>query len=229
MIDRVIAIGDIHGCADEFEELIARLAPTRADRIILLGDLINQGPDSAGVIALARAYAHCSLLGNHELRLLNYRRTGNASHLTKLDYETMQQLSAKDWNYLVQMPLTHVESQLQTVFVHGGFLPDRPWQEQPASVVTRIQVIGPDGEPHKRSEFPDAPHWSERWQGPPFVVYGHTPRAEPLQTKWTLGIDTGCVQGGKLTACILPGRKLVQVRAHARYFADKDSLRTLRH
>src|ERR1019366_8355763 len=96
-----------------------------------------------------------------------------------------------------------------TVFVHGGFLPGSPWRTQIARVVSRIQVVGPDGEPHKRSEFPEARHWSELWRGPPFVVYGHTPGPQPVRLKWSLGIDTACVQGGALTACILPGRQLV--------------------
>jgi hypothetical protein len=220
MKGRIIAVGDIHGCADEFEALLSKLALTRADRLILLGDLINRGPDSARVIALARAHAHRSLLGNHELRLLNFRRTGDPTHLKKSDYETLAQLSDRDWNYLAQMPLMHSVPELNTVLVHAGFLPGRPWRGQPARVVTRIQVIGPDGEPHKRSRYPEAPHWSEKWQGPPFVVYGHTPGPEPVKQKWSLGIDTACVQGGALTACVLPGRELVQVQAREAYYKN---------
>lgn len=210
---RVIAIGDIHGCALEFEALIDKLGLTRHDRLVLLGDLVNRGPDSAGVIALARRYAHRALLGNHELRLLNYRRTGDPTHLKKSDYETLRQLSADDWSYLAQMPLTYHLPEFDTVLVHGGFLPDRPWRGQPDRVVTRIQVVGPDGEPHKISDFPRSPHWSDVWRGPPFVVYGHTPRPEPKRLTWSLGIDTGCVRGGSLTACVLPGREIVQVRS----------------
>jgi serine/threonine protein phosphatase 1 len=220
MIRRIIAVGDIHGCAREFEMLLEKLALTRDDRLILLGDLVNRGPDTAGVIALARQHAHRSLLGNHELRLLNYRRTGDPTHLKKSDYETLSRLSAKDWEYLAHMPLTYHVPEFETVLVHGGFLPNRPWRGQPARVVTRIQVIGPDGEPHKRSEFPESPPWAEAWVGPPFVIYGHTPRPEPLRLKWSLGIDTGCVQGGALTACVLPGRKLVQVPAREAYFKN---------
>ncbi len=215
---RVIAIGDVHGCAWELEALLEKLAPTRHDRIILLGDLINRGPESARVIALARQHAHRSLLGNHELRLLNYRRTGDPTHLKRSDYDTLKQLGPKEWAYLEAMPLTARVDGQATVLVHGGFLPNQPWRGQPARVVTRIQVVTADGEPHKRADFPDAPHWSELWNGPPFVVYGHTPRDEPQRTKWTLGIDTACAMGGALTACVLPGRSLVQVRARERYF-----------
>ncbi|MBI5766285.1 MAG: metallophosphoesterase [Verrucomicrobia bacterium] len=218
MSGRTIAIGDIHGCAREFEALLEKLALTSRDRLILLGDLVNRGPDSARVIALARAHAHCALLGNHELRLLNYRKTGDPTHLKKSDYDTLKQLDAKAWAYLAAMPLTYRVRGQETVCVHGGFLPGTPWQGQPARVVTRIQVVGPDGEPHKRSEFPGAPHWSEIWHGPPFVIYGHTPREQPSRRKWSLGLDTACVMGGALTACILPGRHLVSVPARERYW-----------
>ncbi len=219
MIDRTITIGDIHGCAREFEDLLNKLALTRRDRLILLGDLVNRGPDSARVIALAREYAYRALLGNHELRLLNFRRTGDPTHLKRSDYDTLKQLDDKAWAFLAQMPLTHRVPGQDTVCVHGGFLPGSPWYAQPARVVTRIQVVGPFGEPSKRSQLPAAPHWSELWRGPPFVVYGHTPRPEPSRLKWSLGIDTGCVQGGALTACIFPGRQIVQVKAREVYIA----------
>jgi serine/threonine protein phosphatase 1 len=221
MSGRLIAVGDIHGCHKEFADLLDKLDLKKDDRLILLGDLISRGPDSGKVVELAREHATASLLGNHELRHLNYRRTDDPSHLKKYDYATMEQLRGRDWDYLEQMKLTYEDPELGVVFVHGGFLPDRPWQKQPARVVTRIQVVGKDGEPHKRSEMPDAPHWSTLWEGPPFVVYGHTPREEVSRTKWALGIDTACVMGGSLTAYVLPEKKLVQVKARETYYKPK--------
>ena len=219
MPGRLIAIGDIHGCADEFEELLEKLDPRDDDRVVLLGDLVNRGPDSARVIQLARKHATAALLGNHELRLINYRKTDDPSHLKKYDYATLEQINGKCWDYLEAMPLTYEDPEHDIVLVHGGFLPGAPWKRQPARVVTRIQVVDKDGEPRKRSEAPGAPHWSELWKGPPFVVYGHTPRDKVSETKWTLGIDTGCVLGGSLTAVVLPEMKLVQVRARKRYYS----------
>jgi diadenosine tetraphosphatase ApaH/serine/threonine PP2A family protein phosphatase len=218
MKGRLIAVGDIHGCHKEFADLLDKLDLQKDDRLILLGDLINRGPDSGKVVELAREHATASLLGNHELRHLNYRRTDDPSHLKKYDYATMEQLRGKDWDYLENMKLTYEDEETGVVFVHGGFLPGRPWQRQPARIVTRIQVVGRDGEPHKRAEEPDAPHWSTLWEGPPFVVYGHTPREEVARTKWTLGIDTACVMGGCLTAYILPEKRIVQVKARETYF-----------
>jgi serine/threonine protein phosphatase 1 len=219
MNGRLIAIGDIHGCHLEFAELLERVAPTTDDQLILVGDLVNRGPDSGKVIDLAKQHGALALLGNHELRLLNYRKTKNPDYLRETDGDTFNQLRPDDWTYLEAMPLTHYVEELNTVFVHGGFLPTEPWQKQPASVVTRIQVIDSEGKPRKRADAPDAPAWADLWSGPPFVVYGHTPRPEIYKLKWSVGIDTACVMGGHLTAYILPEKRFVQVKARKRYFS----------
>ena len=219
MNGRLIAIGDIHGCHLEFAELLERIAPTRDDRLILVGDLVNRGPDSLRVIDLAKQHRALALLGNHEWRLLNYRKTKDRDFLKETDEETFARLRPEDWEFLEAMPLTHYVEELNTVFVHGGFLPNEPWQKQPASVVTRIQVIDSEGKPRKRADAPDAPSWADLWSGPPFVVYGHTPRPEIYKLKWSVGIDTGCVMGGHLTAYLLPEKRFVQVKARKRYYS----------
>lgn len=218
MTGRIIAIGDIHGCHQEFADLLDLLAPAKDDRLILLGDLVNRGPDSCKVIDLARRHNALSLLGNHELRLLNYFKTKDPSGLRETDADTAVKLRPSDWEYLAQMPLTHAVEELNTVFVHGGFLPGTPWQKQPADIVTRIQVVDSGGRARKRADAPDAPFWADLWSGPPFVVYGHTPRPEIYKLKWSLGIDTGCVMGGALTAYILPEKRIAQVKARKKYF-----------
>lgn len=218
MNGRIIAIGDIHGCHEEFADLLARLAFQPDDRLILLGDLVNRGPNSLAVIELARRHQAVSLLGNHELRLLEYRRSGDRQRLKPEDQQTLDQLGPQEWSYLEAMPLTHELPEMNLVFVHGGFLPGQPWQEQPAEVVTRIQVIDQDGRPQKRAECPGGRVWAELWEGPPFVVYGHLPRRDIHRRPWSVGIDTGCAMGGHLTAFILPERRFVQVRARRRYY-----------
>ena len=218
MQGRIIAIGDIHGCHAEFSELLQRLELKPEDKLILLGDLINRGPDSNKVIDLAREHKALSLLGNHELRLLNFRKSNDTAFLKESDEDTYRKLRPEDWLYLDQMLLTHYIEELNTVFVHGGFLPDQPWQKQPASVVTRIQVIDSEGRPRKRADSENSPPWADLWNGPPFVVYGHTPRPEPYKLKWSVGIDTACAMGGHLTAYILPEKRFVQVKARRKYY-----------
>lgn len=218
MTGRLIAVGDIHGCPAELADLIQLVKPEPGDRFVLLGDLVNRGPDSSKVIEIARSIKALSLLGNHELRLLKYRRTRDRKYLKEHDIDTFNALKPEDWAYIESMSLTHEEPELNTVFVHGGFLPGTPWQKQPAEVVTRVQVVDRDGQARKRAEAPEAPLWADLWSGPPFVVYGHTPRPEVYKRKWSLGLDTGCVLGGFLTAYVLPEKRLIQVKARQRYF-----------
>ena len=216
MPSRYIAIGDIHGCAAEFEKLLEKLSLSASDSVILLGDLVNKGPESNRVIDIARGIGAICLLGNHELRLREYRRTRDLSLLKKDDLPTLSRLRTQDWDYIEGMKLTHYEPEIDTIFVHGGFLPKKDWREQPAEVVTRIQVIDRQGRPRKRAES-DGPLWADKWEGPSYVVYGHTPRMEIYETPNSMCIDTACVMGGKLTALVLPEKRLVQVRAKQIY------------
>src|SRR5262245_13321258 len=76
MSERVIAIGDIHGCAVALRKLIEVLAPEPDDTLVVLGDCVDRGPDSRGVIeqllALREDCQLVPILGNHEEMMLNY-------------------------------------------------------------------------------------------------------------------------------------------------------------
>lgn len=218
MNGRIIAIGDIHGCHQEFADLLQLLKLENDDQLILLGDLVNRGPDSCKVIELAREHNALSLLGNHERRLLAAHHNPGQTKVRDSDRDTFEKLSPDDWHYLENMPLTHEIKELNTVFVHGGFLPDRPWREQAADIVTEVQVIDREGRPRKRREEPEALPWADHWTGPPFVVYGHTPREDVYKLKWSICLDTACAMGGQLTALVLPERRIVQVKARRRYY-----------
>lgn len=218
-VKRVIAIGDVHGCSRELKDLLDKLEVTDEDHLVFLGDLVNRGPDSRGVLDQVHRLKNATfLLGNHELRLLNFHKTGDASTLKPYDHETLECLREEDWELFRRMVPTYYLKEYDTVFVHGGFLPNVPWDEQPAEVVTRIQVVSPDFKPKKRSKYPDFPLWSDLWQGPPFVVYGHIPVKNKLERgTWSLGLDTACVYGGSLSAYVLPSKQVVSVPAHEAY------------
>jgi len=218
---RTIVIGDVHGCADEFEELLKALELKSGDRVFQVGDLINRGPDSSRVLELARDYQISAILGNHELRLLTAHRENTPKILKDYDLQTVEELSKLDWDYLQTLPKFHYDATLDLIIVHGGFLPGEPWQTQSVETITNIQVIDKKGKPAKRSDASDAPSWADTWQGQPFVVYGHTPRANTYEAPGSIGIDTGCVYGGHLTAYIVEDRSLVQVRAHETYAHSK--------
>ena len=218
---RTIAIGDVHGCADEFEELLNALELQPEDRVVQVGDLVNRGPDSHGVLELAREYKVEAILGNHELRLLRAHREGKEEPLKDYDHPTIKQLTDEDWDYLGSLPKFKYGATSDVVMVHGGFLPDQPWQSQDIDTITNIQVIDKNGKPAKHSDAPKAKPWAKYWKGNPFVIYGHTPRPNILEHPGSIGIDTGCVYGGHLTAYITDDQSLVQVRARKTYAHSK--------
>ncbi len=210
---RLIVVGDIHGCLQELKALMRIVRPQPEDTLISVGDLVNRGPDSVGVLDWAIDHNMQAVLGNHELRLLRSLDYPGKTELKPYDLPTLKALKKRHWRYLKSLPLTISLPQWNAVIVHGGFLPDIPWREQAADIITKIQVIAPNGQSAKRSEVVKGRPWADFWHGPELVFYGHTPRPLPVIRPNSLGLDTGCVYGGQLTACILPGRDLIQVES----------------
>lgn len=210
---RLIVVGDIHGCLQELKALMRIVRPQPEDTLISVGDLVNRGPDSAGVIDWAIDHNMLAVLGNHELRLLRALDFPGKTELKSYDQLTLKVLRKRHWRYLKSLPLTISLPEWNAVIVHGGFLPDIPWREQGAEIITKIQVISPEGLPAKRSEAPAGRPWADYWNGTELVFYGHTPRPLPVIRQNSIGLDTGCAYGGQLTACILPGRDIIQVES----------------
>jgi len=219
-IRRLIIIGDVHGCAEELSSLLRHLSPkVGRDEVVFVGDLINRGPDPVGTIKLARAVGAKSVLGNHERRLLKFRQKRDPDILKDHDGPTAKALRATDWKWLASWPLTLHYPKYNLVVAHGGFAPWEPWKKQTADVVTKIQMVNASGKIGKRGQVRAGRPWADLWEGPETVVYGHTPRRFVHKRKFALGIDTGCVYGGKLTAYVLPEKKLYQVQAKRAYAA----------
>lgn len=207
-----IVVGDVHGCLEELQDLMRQARPGPQDTVILVGDLVSKGPDSAGVVAWARETpgARC-VLGNHELRYLEARRQGRRPAEKAYDAATIEQLgnayeSAVD--YFETLPL-FIETP-EWVVLHAGFDPRRPLRGQSPEVVANI----------RRLEDGHTP-WYELYEAPRLAVFGHWVRRQPLVRPNAVGLDTGCVYGNKLTALILPERRLLSVPARKEYVPRK--------
>jgi len=205
-----IIIGDLHGCFDEARALLDRLAVSETDRVIFAGDLVDRGPKPRECVELAMKYE--SILGNHEEKHLQQQKRKDKDlspdHLT-----TRRALSDEHYAYFKKLPLFIRIPEANAVVLHAGVLPNVEIEKQDAYHLLHAQCVKP---PEKKSYWPSkAPSthtfWTNHWKGPERVIFGHTVFDKPLVTEFAVGIDTGCVYGGKLTAVILPTWEIVSV------------------
>jgi serine/threonine protein phosphatase 1 len=212
--EKIFAIGDIHGCLAKLFALMEKLPIDREnDTLVFLGDYIDRGPDSRGVVeaVLQVRQTHrktVCLRGNHEQMLLDFLMGGrnedlfmaNGGDSTLRNYGL--NLSARGATACI--PDHHMDffyslaSLYETeafIFVHAGLRPGVPLREQHPEDLIWI-----------RREFTKSPHDFGRR-----VIFGHTPFGEPLVEANKIGLDTGAVYGGRLTCLELTEMTFYQV------------------
>ena len=205
--NRLLAIGDIHGCLDQLKELMDKVMPTSGDKVIFLGDYVDRGPASAGVINYLIEFgiafpATIFLRGNHEQMFANYLEghdpamfliNGGLKTLDSYQHSGQWPMPAAH-NTFLQDLINCYETE-DYIFAHAGLRPDIPLFEQDINDLLWI-----------RQEFISSSYdWGKT------VVYGHTPLKKPFLTETRIGLDTGCVYGRQLTCCELRTRQIWQV------------------
>ena len=221
---RVYAIGDIHGRNDLLQQLLDKISQDDRQRdsarseIIFLGDLVDRGPDSAGVIDTAMRARETFgnvryLMGNHEEVYLAastgdekavrfFNRIGGRETILSYDI-SMEEYVGLDMTQLALripqlFPREHIdfisgfEDQITIgdyAFVHAGVRPGVPLSEQRQKDLRWI-----------RDDFLSAQQAHEK-----VIVYGHTINDEVVETGTRIGIDTGAYYSEKLTALALQG------------------------
>ncbi len=132
MSGRTLIVGDIHGCLEELKNLLEVAQFSRDDTLVSVGDLLDKGPDSAGVVRhlrLLRAdgYRITLVLGNHEERHARFRRAPVSQAMAMRGAEELRNitalLSAKDIGFLETATLYHRLPEHHALVVHGGVLP----------------------------------------------------------------------------------------------------------
>jgi hypothetical protein len=197
---RSVIVGDVHGCTGELEELLEQARFDEAkDQLVLVGDLVARGPDSQGTLALARRLGARAVRGNHEDKLLAWRRRGKP---LGPDHERVAStLSEEDWTTIEAMPLWLDLPAHGVRVVHAGLIPGVAPAQAPPEALLKMRTIDARG---RWSDEPDAGAlWGTLYEGPPHAVFGHNARPEPQFHPWATGIDTACVYGGRLTAVVL--------------------------
>ena len=234
-------IGDIHGCRVELESLLAELGyEIRRDgqgravgahhagrRAVFVGDLVDRGPDTPGVLRLvmgmvADGDAFC-VPGNHEHKLLRALRGRNVQ-VTHGLAESLDQLTREPEDFRGQVAqfidglISHyVLDGGRLVVAHAGVI--ERYQGRASGRVRSFCLYGQTTGETDEYGLPIRYPWAQEYRGRAMVLYGHTPVPVPEWINNTLCLDTGCVFGGRLTALRYPERELVSVPAREIYYA----------
>jgi hypothetical protein len=227
---RSIFIGDVHGCARELAQLLERVGPGSDDAVYFVGDLVNRGPDSAGVLRLFREIRAQGVVGNHEVRLIELRRAQRSGEpglrIGKRHAALFREFSDDDWSLLETLPLSLEVPEHSIRVVHAGVLPGLAFEAQDPWTLTHVRSVTKDG--HPSAEF-GASSWAAAYAGEPHLVFGHDARRGLQLHAHATGLDTACVYGGELTALVVPAGTtlpipperralLVSIRAEAVYY-----------
>ena len=229
-------IGDVHGCRTELEELLGKLGyqvtrdgsgravdavPPAGRTAVFLGDLVDRGPDSAGVLRLVMgmvAAGHAlAVPGNHENKLTRALagRNVQVSHglagtLSQLDGE--DEAFRKDVAEFCHGLVSHlVLDGGHLVVAHAGL--KEAYQGRASGRVRSFALYGDTTGETDEFGLPVRYPWASDYRGRAMVLYGHTPTPEPEWVNNTMCLDTGCVFGGRLTALRYPEKEVVSVPA----------------
>jgi diadenosine tetraphosphatase ApaH/serine/threonine PP2A family protein phosphatase len=212
MGSRTIVIGDIHGCYDELEDLLAEVQFAVDDRVVSVGDLITKGPKSREVLERFITDPQFSaVMGNHDLAL---RRKWNGEKVKLKDSQklTNKELKKDKDRYLRFLNSLPFMIDLGThLVVHAGVRPGVALHSQTSEDLTELRSLGKDRAAR------DGTPWYDVYEGEKVVLFGHWPAAQPRRGKQAIGLDTGCVYGNELTAYIIETGEFKAVPARQRY------------
>ena len=232
---RIMIVGDIHGCADEFRDLLDEFREPD-DVLICVGDLVNKGPKNAEVVPLARGLGAFAVCGNHELAVLRGWTARQARPDAEPHFAWTDAMHTDDVEYIRQLPYTISLPLHGAVVVHAGLIPGVPLEEQTPfnmvamrniTVATKGNGKGNGGGNSKygytalEGEAPGADAWAPLYRGHAgHVFFGHDAKRQLQLCPHATGLDTGCLYGNRLTAAILELGKptrLVSVQARRAY------------
>ena len=232
-------VGDLHGCALELDDLLGQIRFDPADdELWTTGDLVNRGSDSLAVMRLWRDVEGRAVLGNHDIYALLAHEGAGPRYDDELDAlfadAEVEPLLGRLREQPALVSLGELVGGRPVWLVHAGLHPD--WQELPAvaarlnsgqrdaawlereelSYATRVRYCNPLGELCRTDRDGDpigegARPWEELWRGEALIVHGHWARRGHYRTERALGLDSGCVYGGALTAWCQEEDRIFQV------------------
>ncbi len=238
-------IGDVHGCHDELVRLLEQLGYSisagsdgvrhvthpQGRRPVFVGDLVDRGPDSPGVVRLVMTMVRDGIAlcvaGNHDQKLTRALRGRDVTVSHGLE-QSLQQLEsdpalrAEAAEFLDGLISHYVLDDGKLVVAHAGLKEDM--QGRASGRVRDFALYGETTGETDEFGFPIRLDWAQNYRGRALVVYGHVAVAEPRWLNNTVNIDTGCAFGGRLTALRYPEKEMVSVPAARTYYEPTRAL-----
>lgn len=225
-------VGDVHGCAEELDALLAALDLAPGDELVAVGDLFHRGPDPVGVYDRLRALPRFrTVLGNHELALL--RRLEARAADAPWDRAALRGDGGAEVAPGFHARAAEIVAWLrgapsflrgagalagrEWLVVHGSLVPGQAPEDTPPAVLAGWHRLG-------RGEA--APAWVTAWSGPELALFGHRrsacgPHRDAAGRLLAYGLDTGCVYGGELTALRVGDGEVRSVPARRAWVAPR--------
>jgi len=234
-------VGDIQGCARELDDLIAAIRfDSSRDELWCLGDFVNRGPDSLAALRLWRDVDGRGLIGNHDVYALRVRAGRKTRHPDQLEPLFAAADADLLLDRVRALPVLHHlpgDDHVRDVWiVHAGLHPqwtdlaavaerihrgrdDPAWLESDeVGFAIRVRCCDANGE---RSRYTGPPEecpegfrpWDSFYRGDALIVHGHWAARGYYRGERTMGLDSGCCYGGKLTAWCQEEDRLVEVPA----------------
>ncbi|MEE9313434.1 MAG: metallophosphoesterase family protein [Rhizobiaceae bacterium] len=246
---RIYAIGDVHGCLDEMKDMLKlikrdlKTRPIKHHRIVFVGDFVDRGPDSKGVVKylkkLIRKNKHVTcLFGNHDEKLLlarkempldkfdSYFRFGGAETMLSYGVSTKKLKRISDNPINKKAAISFAKKAKKRIpKSHVKFL-----KKLPRSITIGDYFICHAGV-HPQVALDEQKEQDLIWIREPFlswdrpldkvIIHGHTRRSKPDVRKVRINVDTSCCYGGELTAVVLEGvdHHFLTVKARKKYWS----------
>jgi serine/threonine protein phosphatase 1 len=228
---RHIIIGDVHGCLEELKELITKISIDSTDILYFIGDLIDRGPDSSGVVKYVHSLSTQNnlilILGNHEEKFLRYVIQKKSKKILKKNSSKIEEfelllknIDKDDLKFLSNSYINYNISSFNICLLHAGipensridlsfnnkYSPELLKSDKHFELIFKTRFLDENGLfISADNNDPNRVFWADSYDGRyGKIIFGHHAMIsdKPIEFKNAINVDTGCVFGGYLSACI---------------------------
>jgi bis(5'-nucleosyl)-tetraphosphatase (symmetrical) len=227
-MNKTYVIGDVHGCLDELKGLLVDVHHKIGERVILVGDLLDRGPDPVGVVRFARQEGFTVLKGNHEEKHERFhrhevKRQLDASYKNPMRFDSKriaehEALTDEEHAWISALPvfMRFPHGGMNWIITHAGIPTNRPIDDQNPKQLVRVRWVRESDGAHVGADHTTIPeelpglqppgtvYWTQKWKGPESVIYGHMVHSD-FQIRMDKVTDADVWMFGIDTGCCFGG------------------------